>query len=164
MPFCRAASRPFCARAQRWRSLVGHARLRYPKGMGRSSQPFGALFARYPQVQAAFLFGSRARGQARADSDWDLAVYLEPPEPDPTLDLLTDLVKAGFERVDLLVLNHAPLVLAFEVVRANRVVYQRAGFCLGCYVSRVVREYWDLEPLLRVQREAMKRRWLGDPA
>lgn len=109
------------------------------------------VFAGYPQVQAAFLFGSRAFGGARPDSDWDLAVYLEPPEPDPTLEILTDLV----------VLNPAPPVLAFEVVRANKVIYRREGFCVGSYVSRVVREYWDLEPLLRIQREAMKRRWLG---
>ncbi|WP_276956957.1 type VII toxin-antitoxin system MntA family adenylyltransferase antitoxin [Allomeiothermus silvanus] len=119
------------------------------------------MFAGYPQVQAAFLFGSRAFGGARPDSDWDLAVYLEPPEPDPTLEILTDLVKAGFERTDLVVLNQAPPVLAFEAVRANKVIYRREGFCVGSYVSRVVREYWDLEPLLRIQREAMKRRWLG---
>lgn len=122
------------------------------------------VFARYPQVQAAFLFGSRAFAKARPGSDWDLGVYLEPPEPDPALEILTDLVRAGLEPVDLVVLNQAPPVLAFEVVRANKIVYRREGFCVGCYVSRVMREYWDLEPLLRVQREAMKRRWLGDPA
>nr|WP_243454956.1 nucleotidyltransferase domain-containing protein [Meiothermus sp. CFH 77666] len=122
------------------------------------------VFSRYPQVQVAFLFGSRAFGKSRPGSDWDIGVYLEPQKPDPTLDILTDLVKAGFERADLVVLNQAPPVLAFEVVRANGVVFQREGFCVGSYVSRVVREYWDLEPLLRVQREAMKRRWLGDPA
>ncbi|GIW24956.1 nucleotidyltransferase domain-containing protein [Meiothermus sp.] len=128
-----------------------------PQGLER-------VFARHPQVQTVFLFGSRAFGKARPDSDWDLAVYLEPPEPDPTLDILADLVKAGFERADLVILNQAPPVLAFEAVRPNKVIYRREGFCVGCYVSRVVREYWDLEPLLQVQREAMKRRWLGDPA
>ncbi|GEM84359.1 type VII toxin-antitoxin system MntA family adenylyltransferase antitoxin [Meiothermus hypogaeus] len=127
----------------------------------QSIESIEGVFAGYPQVQAAFLFGSRAFGEARPDSDWDLAVYLEPPEPDPTLEILTDLVKAGSERTDLVVLNQAPPVLAFEVVRANKVIYRREGFCVGSYVSRVVREYWDLEPLLRIQREAMKRRWLG---
>ncbi len=122
------------------------------------------VFSRYPQVQVAFLFGSRASGKSRPGSDWDIGVYLEPQKPDPTLDILTDLVKVGLERVDLVMLNQAPPVLAFEVVRANRVIFRREGFCVGCYVSRLVREYWDLEPLLRVQREAMKRRWLGDPA
>jgi len=32
------------------------------------------VLARFPQVQAAFLFGSRAEGRARADSDWNLAL------------------------------------------------------------------------------------------
>lgn len=123
-----------------------------------------AVCARYPQVQAVFLFGSRAVGRARPESDWDLALYLEPPEPDPTLEILSELVEAGLERADIVLLHQAPPVLAFEAVRTNRVVYRREEFDLGSYVSRLVRMYWDLEPLLKVQREAIKRRWLGDPA
>lgn len=122
----------------------------------------GQIFARFPQVQAAFLFGSRAEGRARPESDWDLALYLLPPEPDPTLEVLEALVEAGFERVDLLLLHRAPPLLAFLAVR-GKPLFVREGFDLGSYVSRVAREWWDLEPLLKVQREALKRRWL-DPA
>jgi predicted nucleotidyltransferase len=46
------------------------------------------VFAAYPQVQAVFLFGSRAFGGASPDSGWDLAVYLEPSASDPTLEIL----------------------------------------------------------------------------
>ncbi|GGM91921.1 nucleotidyltransferase [Thermus composti] len=122
----------------------------------------GQILARFPQVQAAFLFGSRAEGRARPESDWDLALYLSPPEPDPTLEVLEALVEAGFERVDLLLLHRAPPLLAFLAVR-GKPLFVREGFDLGSYVSRVAREWWDLEPLLKVQREALKRRWL-DPA
>ncbi len=35
----------------------------------------------WPQVRAAVLFGSRARGTQRSDSDWDVAIVLEGDEP-----------------------------------------------------------------------------------
>ena len=120
------------------------------------------VLARFPQVQAAFLFGSRAEGRARADSDWDLALLLSPEEPDPTLEVLGALVEAGLERVDLVLLHRAPPLLAFLAVK-GKPVFLREGFDLGSYVSRVAREWWDTEPLLRVQREALNRRWL-DPS
>jgi len=34
-----------------------------------------------PVVQAVLLFGSRARGDARPDSDWDVAVVMQGPDP-----------------------------------------------------------------------------------
>jgi len=37
-------------------------------------------------------------------------------------------------------------------------LYARPDFQRGTYFSRVVREYWDFEPYLRVQRAALKRR------
>jgi len=82
----------------------------------------------------------------------------------PTLALLGELVGAGFEPVDLVILNEAVPLLAYEAVWPNQVIFRRPGFDLGSYVSRVIREYWDLEPLLRIQRIALKRRWLSDPA
>jgi predicted nucleotidyltransferase len=116
------------------------------------------VFARFPQVQAAFLFGSRARGEAGSGSDWDFALLLDPPEPDPRLEVLSALVKAGYKPLDLLLLNEAPPALALEAAQ-GRLLHAREGFSLGEYVSRLAREVWDLEPLFRLQREALKRRW-----
>ena len=43
------------------------------------------------RVAKVVLYGSRARGDARADSDWDIAVFLtDGPTPDD-LDRLSDL-------------------------------------------------------------------------
>ena len=42
------------------------------------------------------LFGSRARGEARIDSDWDLVVVGERPPPEPP----HDLVQAHFATAD----------------------------------------------------------------
>jgi len=35
-------------------------------------------FEKEPSVLMAFLFGSRSIGTERANSDWDVAVYLKP--------------------------------------------------------------------------------------
>ncbi len=130
------------------------------------------VFARYPQIWAVYLFGSWAEGRARADSDIDLGVVLRPKTPPPDkLDVLTDLVKAGYENVDVVFLDPAEIrdiVLWFEVVRHNRVVYATEDFDRGTLFSRIVRMYWDFLPILEIQRRAYKERILhgqtrGDP-
>ena len=66
------------------------------------------VFARYREVDAAFLFGSRSVGRAREDSDIDLALVgcAEAIEP-RRLDILTDLARAGLDEVDLVLLDGA---------------------------------------------------------
>jgi len=121
-------------------------------------EALAGLFARFPQIRAAFLFGSRARGEAGPGSDWDFALLLDPPEPDPRLEVLGALVRAGYEPLDLILLNEAPPALALEAAQ-GRLLYAREGFSLGEYVSRLAREVWDLEPFFQLQREALRRRW-----
>lgn len=68
----------------------------------------GALFA--------FVFGSRARGDQRADSDLDVAAWwvADPPQS------FEVLLPPG---VDLLVLNGAPLELAGRVALEGRILF-----------------------------------------
>ena len=125
----------------------------------------GSVLRRYPAVEAAFLFGSHAEGRADERSDVDLALVgpaevLRPAK----LDLLADLVAAGLDRVDLVFLEEADLTLRFEAVRLNFLVYAKADFDRGSYFSRTVREYFDFEPYLRIQREALKRQILHGQA
>ncbi len=42
----------------------------------------GGTLHRWPSAKAAVLFGSRARGTHRPDSDWDVASVLEGDEPE----------------------------------------------------------------------------------
>ncbi len=119
------------------------------------------VFEPFPEVLAVYLFGSRARGEAKQGSDYDLGVVFAPGARDVYLELLGHLVGAGVEPVDLVDLDRASPLLRFEAVARGRLIFRRPGFDHGSFFSRVVREYWDMEPLYRIQREAMKRRWLG---
>jgi len=135
--------------------------------MGTSVDELKAAIApildRYPAVEAGYLFGSHARGTADANSDLDLALVGEASAiAGVKLDVLADLTSAGFDRVDLVCLDDSDLVLAFEAVSANCPIFRREGFDHGSYFSRVLREYFDFEPYLRIHREALKERLLRD--
>jgi len=119
------------------------------------------IFQRYPAIRAVYLFGSAAEGRARASSDLDLAIVPgDETLRENKLDILADLARSGFCNVDLLFLDVRDVVLRHEAVRRNVVIYQTADFDRGEMYSRVVREYLDFLPYLRVQREAYKRRLL----
>ncbi len=122
------------------------------------------IFRKYPQIWAVYLFGSHAEGNARPDSDVDLGVILRPgSSPPDTLDLLANLVKAGYEKVDVVFLDpwtFETFVLWFEVVRHNRVIYAAEDFDRGELFSKIVRMYWDFLPILETQRRAYKERVL----
>lgn len=124
------------------------------------------IFKCFSSIEAVYLFGSHAEGRARADSDIDLAVVprRDADAPDKP-DLLTELARAGFDNVDLLILDAAQIasdyVLAYETVRLNRVINQTDDFARRTLYSGVVRQYLGFKPYLDVQREANKRRMLS---
>ena len=117
------------------------------------------IFSRYPEIQAVYLFGSRATGKTHTESDLDLAII---PRSDQArgqkLDILTDLARQGFDNVDLVFLDTDDIVLRFEAIKHNRLIYQTEDFDRGTLYSNVVRQYLDFLPYLKVQRKAYKRR------
>lgn len=121
------------------------------------------VFGKYPEVQAVYLFGSAAEGRWGPESDLDLAIVPRSPAARACrLDILADLARAGFCNVDLVFLDTRDIVLQYEAIRLNRVVYQAEDFDRGEMYSRVVRQYLDFLPYLQIQREAYKRRILHD--
>ena len=81
-----------------------------------------------PGVAAVYVFGSVARGTARADSDVDVGVLLVTPPP-PTLegqafDLEDDLERALERSVDVVILNTAPADLRMRVLRDGKLAFE----------------------------------------
>ena len=99
------------------------------------------------EILEAYLFGSHARGQARPDSDVDVAVYVDETAADEghwgyRAELTTDLMAAlGTDDVDVVVLNEAPILLYHRVLRDGvrllsrdlRATTSRAGHALSRY-------------------------------
>jgi predicted nucleotidyltransferase len=69
------------------------------------------------------LFGSRARGDDHARSDWDFG-YLAAPEVDAAalLDAMVGIV--GSDRVDLVDLRRASGLLRYRAARDGRLLYE----------------------------------------
>lgn len=119
------------------------------------------VFEKYPDIQAVYLFGSVASGNTHTESDIDLAIVpLDKTLRSKKLDILADLTKNGFNSIDLVFLDTQDIILRFEAVRQNHLVYCRLNFDANSFYSLIVRQYFDFLPYLKVQREATKQRIL----
>ena len=106
------------------------------------------------EVLEAYLFGSEARGEARAHSDVDVAVYVDLARL-PQLDwgyeahLTTDLMRAlASNRVDVVVLNHAPPLLYHRVLRDGVRLLSRDLQATTVREGQALSRYCDYVPQL----------------
>ena len=118
----------------------------------------GLLRSAPADVIAAYLYGSRARGEHRRDSDLDLALLLAAPPP-PTLRSVARDVEDLVERtervpVEAVVLNRAPADLVHRVLRDGVIVLDRDRPARIRFEVRARNEYFDLAPLRRLYRRA----------
>jgi predicted nucleotidyltransferase len=110
-----------------------------------------------PNVVAVYLFGSVAKGTARASSDIDVgALYrAEPPrtlEGEPYADE-AELSGEFGRRVQIIVMNRAPADLVHRILRDGVLVLERDKSLRIAFEVRSRNEYFDLLPVLRRYRE-----------
>jgi uncharacterized protein len=109
-------------------------------------ETLGEVVAAVPGVVFAYLFGSYSTGQAGPLSDVDVAVYLaEGVDELDTRLLVLDMVSRhlGTDRVDVVVLNSAPVALAGRVLQTRRVIVEHDAFARHRYESSVIRQFAD---------------------
>ena len=82
------------------------------------------LRAAAPSVELVVLFGSVARGRPRPDSDLDVAVRCDGPADLDALYLLL-APRLASSLLDLVDLRRAGSLLAFQVARHGRLLYER---------------------------------------
>jgi predicted nucleotidyltransferase len=114
-----------------------------------------ALGAR-PEVREAYLFGSQARGNTRPDSDVDVAVYVDPATLEHPVgwggydtELGAELI--GILRrndVDVVVLNKAPPLLYYYVLRDGIRLFARDAQETTSREGRALSRYYDYIPQL----------------
>lgn len=111
-------------------------------------------------VRFAYLFGSRATGRPRPDSDTDVAVHLggqvdRADELTVAFGLVHQLAdEARLPDLDFVVLDRAPLTLVGRVLSSRVVIYSVDEPARVYYESRQMRQFLDFqikaEPLDRL--------------
>lgn len=110
-------------------------------------------------VLAGYLFGSHATGQARPDSDVDVAVLLSEADDverfDRGLRLGSEVSDVCGCEADLVVLQDAPSVLQFQILKNGRLVYERDRRARVEFEVQAGKIYADLEPHREYFRQAL---------
>jgi len=130
----------------------------------------GRLVAAVPGIAAAWVFGSRARGDAREDSDLDLAVLMRPDAPRSDDGALRTLAQA-LERfapsgvVDVVVLGPQGPVFRHRVLREGRLVGDTDPEARRDFETRTIIDYLDWKPTHDIAMAAtlpgLRRRFSG---
>ena len=128
-----------------------------------SREALGQALAAEGNVRLGYLFGSVARGAGRSDSDVDIAVLMDdeavagPGAVKHVIWRLSDVLGkiVGSHRLDLVILNRAPVLLRHRVIRDGIVLHARDDNERARFVRRTLRDHQDIEPRLR---EHLRRR------
>jgi predicted nucleotidyltransferase len=103
----------------------------------------------YPDVEAAYLFGSHGTEHQRPDSDADVALLFPPPLvktiTNPAMSecsrALTDVLKKS---VDLINLRAENAVFQHEVIQEGKIIYRRSEYAVDEYEMLVMSLYQKL--------------------
>jgi uncharacterized protein len=122
------------------------------------------IFKRF-NIKFAYLFGSRAKGLSADGSDFDIAVLFKEKPSGPlalkeTSFLSLELNKCISNKLDIVSLNDASLLLKYEVVAHGQPLYctneaERIDFEVS-----VIKEYIDEEPVRNLYNQALYKRIL----
>ena len=115
------------------------------------------------RVSAAILFGSAAKGVARASSDLDLALVARSARDAAGidaqyLDLVGRLPRAAGRDVHLVLLDFAEPVLGRQAFLGARVLFDREPSRTADLLERILVAYFDGEYPRRMRAEALDRR------
>ncbi len=119
-----------------------------------------ALVAGMPEVLLVYLFGSRAGASAGPMSDYDLGVLIGSVEDE---DRARAEIAHGMacvlqsDRIDVVLLNRAPVELAYAIIAQGQILYQRDVATRVEYEAQVLSRYGDYLPVLRAQRDDILR-------
>ena len=129
--------------------------------MNQAAQPaLNERLTRFDEVLFAFLFGSRAGGRPRVESDWDIGVYVSgalsaEQRFDLRRRLSTELQDLG--SVDVVLLNDAPPLLAQRALQGER-IFIRDRFAYVRFFVRTAALAGDEQYWRQLHAQARKQR------
>jgi predicted nucleotidyltransferase len=116
---------------------------------------------------ASYLFGSRAEGVARPDSDVDIALLFKRALDrqalwDARLEIGAALSRLCRCAVDVVPLNEAPVLLCFQVLRHGRLLTDQQPSARAEFEVRALSRYYDAGRYRAFRSEELRRRILEE--
>jgi predicted nucleotidyltransferase len=126
-----------------------------------SIQQVQAALAKYPEIELAIVFGSVARGEARRDSDVDVAVQLSTSlGVDEKMQLITELAAMTGRPVDLIDLRTVGEPLLGQILKHGQQI-RGETVDLAPLMQRHVYAMEDFMPYVERMLEERKQAWIG---
>lgn len=116
-------------------------------------------FSSRTEVEFAYLFGSYGKGEEGQLSDVDIAVFLSKRIPVEEhfhlrLRMMADVFKVlRTYEVDLIILNHAKLCLAYQAVSTSQVLFERDSRTRIEFEAETLDRYFDSKSFRKVQQD-----------
>jgi predicted nucleotidyltransferase len=111
-----------------------------------------ALAKNNPEVEILWLYGSRARGNANKNSDYDLAVAFKSYIEDPVeRRLRPELLSLKWNKqlniaLSIVDINQAPLPLAYTVIQDNTTLYSQNNYRRMVEEQKIMSK-WEIDYL-----------------
>jgi len=123
------------------------------------NKKFAKIIKQRKNISLAYLFGSQVQGKVGNLSDYDIAVLVDGDVPyEFKYQLASELRRTlNTERVDLVILNSAPIELAYNVISNGKLLYQRSAYDRVEFEANTLSKYFDYLPVLRKQRAEILR-------
>ena len=110
-----------------------------------------SFLQQHGEIYAAYLFGSFVTRESFADIDLGVLLRREPEDIlEYEVELESKLEKLDRFRVDVRVLNSAPISFAQNVIRYGRLIIDREPNIRSDFESYVLKKYFDFERFRRV--------------
>jgi len=128
---------------------VGYLLLVTSENVDSAANRLAKALAELPEVRLAFLFGSRAQGRARKDSDFDVAVLVDEATARVERGSIIRRLFARLGRevssalLDLVILNDAPSLLRHRVLRDGVLLFERSPEDRVRFAVKAIRDYQD---------------------
>ena len=124
------------------------------------------LAEQLPNLQMLILFGSRARGEHKPDSDWDLGISYDEANRQThikeisndyltSLSILSELFEINRDLIDLIELDRCSPLTKYQVARDGKLIYEKNTGDFLKFRVRAWKEYADTAKFRKIQKDSI---------
>lgn len=112
------------------------------------------VFESFPEVKLVYIFGSRARKQEGAMSDYDFAIYIEEKDREKIFQIKLDLMAKisrvlQTDNIDILILDfNASPEIKYLAIKEGILIYEVESYRV-IVEPQILNEYFDFDMMLR---------------